>query len=390
MACLLNLSMQTLITKHFGNERKTSRNPWLDLVRAIAIALVLLRHGYRAIVPSTEIAASGFWQNVFANGWVGVDLFFVLSGYLISQHLIRHGLGTNRFVFWRYATMRALRIVPAYFAVLAMILLVAFPYYTIDRSYLTIKVLYHVLFLQDYLPSNINVVFWSLGVEEKFYLIAPGLIWFSLKCKTLKQTLGMLLLIVVLVTSYRFLVYLTHNSAFDYALFFRKLRSPFHFSLEPLLIGVALALAQNAGVVKIAPNLGKYIFGIALVTLIAWLGTHEFMFVISVFDVIAQPIIIACLCGLLTLGAVQMHTIAMPCEAVVRTIAQLSYSLYLVHYPLLPLTKVIVEGSKYSDLIFWLTYCVLTFAVACLLHYSIERSFLRLKDQMAAQRLSAA
>ena len=74
---------------YFAFEKRPGDNAWLDLVRAIAIALVLLRHGSAAIAPPSAVPA--FFKHSLLNGWVGVDLFFVLSGYLISQHLLRDG-----------------------------------------------------------------------------------------------------------------------------------------------------------------------------------------------------------------------------------------------------------------------------------------------------------
>ena len=84
-------------------------NPWLDLVRSIAILLVLFRHGERALNAVTE-GPQSFLQTIAMNGWVGVDLFFVLSGYLIARHLLRAGLGTVDFRLGRYIALRALRI----------------------------------------------------------------------------------------------------------------------------------------------------------------------------------------------------------------------------------------------------------------------------------------
>src|SRR3954469_13506153 len=129
---------------YFTFEKRAGDNAWLDLVRAIAIALVLARHGYRAIAaPSDPVAP---WQAFLLNGWVGVDLFFVLSGYLISQHLLRHGLGTQRFEFGRYLAVRALRIVPAYLAVMGLVVASAFPFYLIDGNFLGLRIGYHLLF----------------------------------------------------------------------------------------------------------------------------------------------------------------------------------------------------------------------------------------------------
>ena len=88
-------------------------NPWLDLVRSAAIVLVLMRHGERALLHASNSSEQSFLHTICLNGWVGVDLFFVLSGYLIARHLLRSGVGSGHFQIGRYFAMRVLRIGPA-------------------------------------------------------------------------------------------------------------------------------------------------------------------------------------------------------------------------------------------------------------------------------------
>ena len=367
---------------YFTFEKKAGDNAWLDLVRAIAIVLVLARHGYRAIAaPSDPVAP---WQAFLLNGWVGVDLFFVLSGYLISQHLLRHGIGTGRFEFGRYVAVRALRIVPAYLAVMGLIVASAFPFYVIDGNLLGIRIGYHFLFLQDYLPSNINVVFWSLGVEEKFYLIAPVLVWFALSRGSVAGSLAIIFCLFALSPVCRAVTYMVQPGALSYEMFFQLLRSPFHMTLEPLMIGVAIAIVRHAGAFAPSPQRGARLIVIAVIALTAFLASSDFMRSIDSFDVIAQPPIIAGLCGLLTLGAVMMGKTRLPFEPPVRVVARLSYSLYLVHYPLVPLALVIAQSGEYRSLLFWSAYLGLSATYACLLHFSVEKPFLLLKNKLAS------
>ena len=372
---------------YFAFEKRPSDHAWLDLVRAIAIAVVLLRHGQRAIAQPSD-GAPDFLQAFLLNGWIGVDLFFVLSGYLISRHLLRHGVGTGHFDFARYLTLRALRIVPAYFAVMALIAASAFPLYPVDNAHLGFRIAYHAVFLQDYLASNINVVFWSLGVEEKFYLIAPVLIWFAMTRASLSQRMLVVLAAFALSPILRAATYFVHAAPMSYETFFTLLRSPFHACLEPLMIGVAIAVAQQAGVVAISPRAGSRVIALALVALTVFLASHEFMREIGPFDAIAQPLIIAVLCGLLTIGAVMMGNAPAPCEPAVRMIARLSYSLYLVHYPLLPLCVAIARAGEFPLVSFWIIYLAVSVAVACLLHFSVEKPFLLLKDKLARDRFA--
>jgi peptidoglycan/LPS O-acetylase OafA/YrhL len=365
---------------YLGFEARAGDNAWLDLVRAMAITLVLLRHGYHASAASQD-AAPAFVHALAMNGWVGVDLFFVLSGYLITCHLARAGLGTGRFVLWRYLSARALRIVPAYLAVMALILAAAFPLYTVDPTHLGLRVAYHLLFLQDYLPSNINIVFWSLGVEEKFYLAAPLLVGLALMQKTLARKLLVLSLVAALAPALRAWTYV-EASPTDYVHFFRTLRSPFHACLEPLVAGVAVAVAQEAGAVRPALAAGRRLFAPALLLLAIWLVSHEFMRTIGVFDAVAQPVVIAALCGLVTLTAVRMNGAPMRFEALPRAVARLSYTLYLVHYPLVPVALAVGAAAAWPVATFWLVYLAAAFAAAAILHWAVEKPFLKLKDEL--------
>ena len=159
--------------RYFSFARDADGIAALDGLRAAAILLVLARH---AVMPFRADGGMAFevfgWQiaTPLVNGWIGVDLFFVLSGFLISHSIIRRRDG---FRLGRYVARRALRIVPAYYAMLGIAAAGAIPFYTVDPELLGLRILYHALFLQDYLPSGIVVAFWSLGVEEKFYIAAP-------------------------------------------------------------------------------------------------------------------------------------------------------------------------------------------------------------------------
>jgi peptidoglycan/LPS O-acetylase OafA/YrhL len=368
---------------------KLADNPWLDLIRSIAIALVLLRHGQRAIAPSSG-ELPGWLHAMLMNGWVGVDLFLVLSGYLISTQLVRTGAGSKRLLYSHYLMLRALRILPAYFAVLALILASVFPFYTIDRDrMLSARILYHLLFMQDYPPSDINVVFWSLGVEVKFYVLAPIFIW-ALARDRLRSSPGLLIAALFMLSPVlRGVEFLSQGPAESYDEFFRRYRSPLHASLEPLVIGIALALAYHARAFRPAPMAGAGLLAASTVVLLAWLGSRELMVEIGAFDAMAQPTLIACLCGLMTLGAIRLAATPMPAAAPVRVLARLSYSLYLVHFPLMPLAVAAARSIGHATPVFWVCYLVTSFVCAGVLHGSVERPFLRLRSRLLQRQRRA-
>lgn len=366
-------------TPYFRFEAKARENPWLDLVRAMAIVVVLLRHGEIALVRSAPVEPT-LLGTVFLNGWVGVDLFFVLSGYLISRHLLNVDLGGGRFPIRAYLTGRALRIVPAYVAALLLTAGGLYPLYTLDPTLLHVRVAYHLLFLQDYLPANINVAFWSLGVEEKFYLLAPLLIAAIRFNRHLCWCIALLVTIALLSVSARTIAYAMHTGPLDYTRFFTLLRSPFHVCFEPLAAGVLIATLQQRGYLASATSAGKRILAIATLVALLAMSQHDMMARITWFDVIAQPIFIAATAATITIGAVLLRDTRMHGTTLVRPLSRLSYSLYLVH---LPLTALAIHIAEANTTLFWLVYLSTSLILAAGLHFAVEKPFLLLKNRMS-------
>jgi peptidoglycan/LPS O-acetylase OafA/YrhL len=143
----------------------TSRLAGLDTLRACAIALVFMSH-YASFVSGE--ATFGWASDV---GWVGVDLFFVLSGYLIANPLfagLARGAGLSP---WRFYARRALRTLPLFWLVLAAFLL--FPTELGGR---TPPPAWRFLTFTQNLGLSAGTAFshaWSLCIEEQFYLVLP-------------------------------------------------------------------------------------------------------------------------------------------------------------------------------------------------------------------------
>jgi peptidoglycan/LPS O-acetylase OafA/YrhL len=165
----------------------SARIPELDGLRGVAIALVLLHHYFFQTIdvpPGTPLA---YLQAAGRLGWTGVDLFFVLSGFLIGGILLDARPSSNYFrVFY---TRRFFRIVPVYF----VFLFVAIVLNSIGTIGLThdldpifrdrLPWFIHFLFLQNFwmaLFTNFGALgpTWSLAVEEQFYITLPPLVRF--------------------------------------------------------------------------------------------------------------------------------------------------------------------------------------------------------------------
>src|SRR3954452_13908111 len=149
--------------------------PYLDGLRAVAVYLVVFFHAGAAR---------------FGGGYVGVDVFFVLSGFLVTRLLLRdlHTMGSVRF--GRFYARRFRRLLPAAFATLIITALVfaaiASPVEVLDAAggfkaaFLYVTNWYFIAQSADYfganLASNPVLHFWSLAVEEQFYLLWPPLL----------------------------------------------------------------------------------------------------------------------------------------------------------------------------------------------------------------------
>ncbi|MDQ1512308.1 MAG: hypothetical protein QOC59_150 [Microbacteriaceae bacterium] len=149
--------------------------PDVQALRAVAVAGVVLYH---------------LWPDRLVGGFVGVDVFYVISGYLITQHLIREVTATGRISLTRFWARRIRRLLPAAFTVLAVsavLLLVLMPPVTWSENLQEIaaSALYAENWLLgfhavDYLAASdsASIVqhYWSLSVEEQFYIVWPLLL----------------------------------------------------------------------------------------------------------------------------------------------------------------------------------------------------------------------
>ena len=377
--------------RYFSFPAIEGQNPWLDFLRAIAVLFVLLRHGERALVNSSSDAlnalATSPFHNLFVNGWVGVDLFLVLSGYLIGKSLIKMFNKGNQINVKTYFWHRALRIIPAYFAVLFFTALGGFPLFAVSSEALGLRVFYHMLFLQDYLPSNINVVFWSLGVEEKFYILAPLTAFILVKFKQARLAFFFLALLFLCAPFAKTFQFWLAQTEIDYQSFFLNYRSPFHLSTEPLIVGFAIGYFEIMQRLKLKPSQAKWVFAFAATLMGGLLFSHDFLSNFGFWDMMGQPISLALLFGAMVMCATQLLSVPVMGEPAWRFVSRLSYALYLVHFPLIPLSLALTLPN--APISFWGIYIALAFAGALVLHFLVEKPFLKIKNRQSSKLISA-
>ncbi len=201
------------------------RKKGLDILRAIAVILVLIRH--------SDL------DNVVRNfGWLGVDLFFVLSGFLISNILFIEYKKTGHINVKRFLIRRGFKIFPPFYFFLFSTLL--FHYFYNSTTYQWSEIFSELFYLQSYVP-NIWIHTWSLAVEEHFYLLfAITVLILSQKNFLQKKELMISSLILLLIVSFlmRFYVSYPHRTEF-YGFVKTHLRS------DGIILGVLLSYLYN-------------------------------------------------------------------------------------------------------------------------------------------------
>lgn len=348
--------------------------------------MVMLRH---AVHFWEQPLDSSLW-NLWYNGWLGVDLFFALSGFLITHHLISKWPAQQHKVFiYRYLSKRALRILPLYFFVLLLAILGIVPYFLPDYPITQHALLVHVVFLQDYFPySSILVPLWSLGVEEKFYLIAPLLAYWYYRYNPSRVIIGCVAVIVCL-SALRTGSLLIDANTMVYSEFFWRFRAPFHFSVIAVLSGAIAALLYakyRSGFLSAAWKKSLQCLSIILLILILcaerWLESEQWVFTNILIACSGPLFAVVIFCNLFnTEGPDNLASKSL------RFIAKLAYPLYLVHLMIVPLAKVICTSvfttvGSVSFMPYFMVYLALSFLAAMTLHFLVEKPFLLLKDRV--------
>lgn len=145
------------------------RSTGLDVLRAIAVLMVLVRHAEPCPADASGWAAT-LWRHLQMGGWAGVDLFFVLSGFLVGGLLFREFRETGSLKFGRFFIRRAFKIYPPFWALLGFLVL-----WNLETRGWIGHLLPDLLFYQNYVPG-IWGTNWSLAVEEHFYLLLPAVL----------------------------------------------------------------------------------------------------------------------------------------------------------------------------------------------------------------------
>jgi len=214
------------------------RIPSLDGLRAISILLVILQHSFQRFQGTHQI--NKYW-GVLCNGFMGVYIFFVISGFLITTLLVNEYDRSGRIVLGRFYFRRVLRIFPPLYFYLAIVAILSF----MDLLHMTrLDFLATALFFRNYSAgANLWALehTWSLSVEEQFYLLWPLVLLLCLrhapKASGRINAARVALWVIAICPLIRVLTSLLGNSFIlhgNYAMF--------HSRADALMFGCAIAL----------------------------------------------------------------------------------------------------------------------------------------------------
>jgi peptidoglycan/LPS O-acetylase OafA/YrhL len=370
---------ETTIDPRFQNRE---RQPGLDLLRALAIVVVVIYHA----------ALFGFKLpgRVDRFGWIGVDLFFVLSGYLIGGQLLAPLARDQRINLGRFFARRALRIMPAYFVVLAIYFLL--PSW---REYSEMsQPLWKFLLSVQNIALHGGTAFshaWSLAVEDQFYLGLPFLLLFLYRRPRAVIIIPCLIVFggILLRT---FLAW--KNPSIDGGVSFRGFEAWIYYPtwtrLDPLVFGVALAAIERfrphwwKRLIDFAPWL--WLPGLGLIAYGLYLGETENLTLFACvwqFPLIADGMAALLVC--MVSPRFPLCRVAIPGAAFIASIA---YSAYLIQklaihavgqfctdHNIQPTSVLALVGVE---------LCV--YAAATLLFLLVERPFLQLRKRLAPRK----
>ncbi len=372
-----------------NNSNKNGYVPALDGLRGLAILLVLVCHFF-------------FKIGIFKLGWIGVDLFFVLSGYLITSRFIRQPINFNLVkLFYRN---RILRILPLYFAFILFFMGVWYLLPAAKAALLYIPSingfwLKHFFLVQNWMyvwgaseaqMYNPLMHLWSIAIEEQFYIIFPLIIFLISKAK---RKVILITIAILVVASLRSFVFYQHgvsdNKLYYYCNTF--------YRLDTFLTGVLLAfvlrdIKQN----KYPDNIFRFLFLACL---------SGYIFIVAYYNNLLSdnPLIITI--GYTVIAVMFMSLIyftAVQKTSVLNKIftnrflvfsGKISYGLYIFHFPF-DFFNYSLLHSYFKFLLTWGNEQVISVLFTCFLigmlylvsyisYTYYERYFLRMKKTYA-------
>lgn len=344
--------------------------PWLDGLRGVSIILVMLVH-----LPLIE---PRLWF-VPAGGKLGVDIFFALSGFLITSLLLQEIESTGRINFTRFYVRRSLRLLPALITVVLFALVVALSVGSLANLGLTrLRLLSIAFYFTNWVKAYQGPEtwflghFWSLAIEEQFYLCWPLMLVIAKRLRMSNRHLFWAVSVLVVLSVVWKIVLFTSGAGTRRIFFGSDTRG------DGILVGCALALALRGGMFQSVLNVNSArslsMIGVLIIGVFTAVGNDQFLLVYygGTTAVAIGSVMLIAGCWLSPESDYFKSALSNPALC---WLGRRSYGLYLWHWP-------IYEIARLIPLRWLVAPCAVaaSLVVAALAFKYIEQPFLRMKD----------
>ncbi len=357
----------------------------LDHLRALAILFVFLFH-----YPSLEL------PNIVNFGWTGVDLFFVLSGFLISFQLFSQINRGQKISLKEFFIKRFFRILPSFWVTVCIYFFIPF----FREKELLPPIWKFLTFTQNigldlkYFGTFSHA--WSLCVEEHFYLLLPIILILLVYLKCFEKAYWLLIALFLfsfVIRIYSFnKIFLPKIEAEDsWVYWFKYIYYPTYNRLDGLLIGVSIAVVyQFLPTIwnRIEKNGNQFLI-LSLVTLTGayFLCEDTLSFNKSIFGF---PLV-ALGYGFMVIGAISPSSFLYKWNSKVTTfLATLSYAIYLTHKGIIHMTHQTLSDFKIDTTLMLLICATTCILGALLLELAIGKPFMKLRDKIVSRNKPTA
>ncbi|WP_345013603.1 acyltransferase family protein [Aestuariibaculum suncheonense] len=365
----------------------------LDAIRALAILLVLFSHSTLLLFPNENTLVLTAIRFL---GTIGVDLFFVLSGYLIGGIILKQleagKTSLNDFIyFW---IRRWFRTLPNYFLVLVLNILL---FYFFSGEIIN-GLGNYFLFLQNFVTPQPDFFTesWSLSIEEYAYIIGPLLLYLIIRLiKPVNKRIWFLWVSVLLIITsaiMRYNFHINHSILSDGA-WSGGLRKVVIYRLDSIYFGFVFIYLMN----KYRSAFERYTKTMFVLGFGVFLSTHILIALLGLtpvntplfFNVFYLPILSVCLL-LLFPSLITIDTFNYV-KLLITKLSIISYALYLLNYSVILLTiqhfTDVCEASLTVKIITLLTYWSLSIYLSHLLYTYFEKPMMNLRDKPFFKRI---
>jgi peptidoglycan/LPS O-acetylase OafA/YrhL len=366
----------------------------IDGLRGVSILLVLIVHATNITPTLLRDTPESYVYATLRYAWIGVDCFFVLSGFLITTILLadRGGASAGRY-FGSFYARRALRIFPIYYLFLGVLFVATASQGYAGKEWLALATYTHNfyrLFTHSEFTGYVAHV-WSLAVEEHFYLLWPAAVYF-LSAKRAAQLICMLVLAILCLRAGLVL------SGNEYGMYINTFARA-----DSLLIGALLAYVRSTG------HPFSYEAFVPYRRALLWGGTAALvgaqvafaMYSDNFFNLTLGFTILALVCGCVLSNALDIGTAtkAFLERQWLCSLGKISYGVYLFHFPIFTLLGKNVfsrfdswkEGWFCIDLaVFLACGLAITLPLAALSFRCVERPLLARKPKRSIARATTA